>query len=518
MIGFKWHALCAASALLLIAGCGAGPQSAPAAMGEPRFGGSITLMTNKEPRTLDPGVMSNQGPQDGVIGNALYGQLVASDATTGEVSPRLAESLTSTDGSTWTLTLRDGLVFSDGSPFGAEAVEFGWDRMKDPTLGALDGGHAASIASTTVVSPTTLEIDLVAPTMQFGRAVAASALNWIGSPRALAAGPRAFDDAPIGAGPFVLQRWVRGAPLELAKNPNYYDAPKPYLDTLRIVPNPDQNQRFASLQSGDAHVVFEPTRLNAQRASDAGMISTTVEHSGGIMYSLNNARGPFSDVRARKAVSAAVDLERFNLIRSGTADNPDTLFIESSPFYDPDKKIHRHDPVLAQKLLDELAAEGKPLSFSITAYSTPESQRGSQALQSQLLQFDNIAVRIELVDFAGLGARLSSGDYDMSITGMNGTDPEPMFYQRLFSQSRGNPFKVVDPQLDEALGRGRMSTDIGERRRAYGIVQDRLIELTPFLLYARPGSTLLSVPNVGGLSFTGLDSPTVDGLWVAAED
>ncbi|GGL12310.1 ABC transporter substrate-binding protein [Nocardia jinanensis] len=518
MIDFKWRALCAVSALLLISGCGAGTKSSPGAVGEPEFGGSITLMTNKDPRILDPGVMSNQGPQDGALGNALYGQLVASDATTGEITPELAESLTSQDGSTWTLTLRDGLVFSDGSPFGADAVAFGWDRMKDPTLGALDGGHAAGIVSTTVLSPTTLRIDLVAPTMQFGRTVAATALNWIASPAALRAGPRAFDNAPIGAGPFVLQRWVRGGALDLVKNPNYFDAPKPYLDTLRIVPTADQNQRFASLQSGAAQVIFEPTRLNEQRARDAGMTPIVVEHSGGIIYALNNARGPFSDVRARKAVSAAIDLEQFNLIRSGVPDDPDTLFVDSSPFYDPDKKIHVHDPVLAQKLLDELAAEGKPLSFSITAYSTPESQRGSQALQAQLLRFDNIEVTVESMDFAGLAARLNSGDYDMSITGMNGTDPEPMFYQRLFSQSRGNPFKVVDPQLDEALAQGRMSTDVDERRRAYGTVQDRLIELTPFILYTRPGSALLSAPTVGGVSFTGLDSPSVAGLWVVAGD
>jgi peptide/nickel transport system substrate-binding protein len=102
----------------------------------------------------------------------------------------------------------------------------------------------------------------------------------------------------------------------------------------------------------------------------------------------------------------------------------------------------------------------------------------------------------------------------MSITGMNGTDPEPMFHQRMFSQSRGNYFKVNDRLLDEALTQGRMSIDIDERRRAYDVVQDRLTELTPFLLYSRPGSTLLSAPTAGGVTFTGLDSPAVDGLWV----
>ncbi|GGL12548.1 ABC transporter substrate-binding protein [Nocardia jinanensis] len=503
-----------AAATLAASACGGGGNS-PAATGEPRPGGAATFLVNKEPRTLDPATLSNLGPQDGALGNALYGQLVGTDPADHSIVPKLAQSLESKDGIEWTLTLRAGLTFSDGSPFDAGAVQFAWDRMKDPAVGALDGGYARTVAATEVTSPATLSIRLSEPTRQFGQTLATTAMNWIASPAAVEKGAAAFDANPIGAGPFTLDSWSRGGDIVLAKNPSYYDAPRPYLDRLTIRAMADQNQRLSTLQSGGADLILSLSAGDRPTAEAAGFVVTPVDQSGGLAFVLNNAAAPFDDIRARRAVNAALDLDALNDVRNrGNGTVPTSLFTETSPYHDPALGLPGHDPGLAQRLFDELAAEGKPVRFSILAYPTTENQRGAQAVQSQLSTFANVQVDVETGDYAAIGAKLAAGDYEFGITGINSFEPEPIFSRRLQSGSTANFAEVADPELDEALRLGRMATDEGQRTEAYRKLQERFIELLPMILYTRNETAVIAAPTVGGVALSGIDAPLVDTLWV----
>jgi peptide/nickel transport system substrate-binding protein len=505
-----------AVATLAASACSGGGSSPSAASGEPRLGGSATFLVNKEPRTLDPATLSNQGPQDGVLGNALYGQLVTTDPEDHSVVPKLARVLESENGIEWTLTLRDGLTFSDGSPFDAAAVQFAWDRMKDPAIGALDGGYARTVAATEVTSPTTLSVRLSEPTMQFGQTLAATAMNWIASPAALRQGSAGFDARPIGAGPFTLDRWSRGGDIALTKNSSYYDAPRPYLDRLTVRAMADQNQRLSTLKSGGAELVLSLSAGDRPTAEAAGFVVTPVRQSGGLAFVLNSAAAPFDDIRARRAVNAALDLEALNDVRNrGNGTVPTTLFTETSPFYDPELRLPGHDPELAQRLFDELAAEGKPVKFSILAFPTTENQRSAQAVQSQLMTFGNVQVDVEVGDYASIGAKLASGDYQFGTTAISAFEPEPVFSRRLQSGSTANFSEVADAELDDALRSGRTASDEGQRVAAYRTVQARFIELVPMILYVRSETSVIAAPTVGGVALSGIDSPSVDTLWLS---
>lgn len=107
-------------------------------------------------------------------------------------------------------------------------------------MGSTTIRQAVEVESTEAVDPLTLRVTMVEPNPQFGQAVVAGALNWVASPAALEQGREAFDQNPIGAGPFTLVNWARQDVVTLEKNPGYWDAPKPYLDTLEIrtVPMP----------------------------------------------------------------------------------------------------------------------------------------------------------------------------------------------------------------------------------------------------------------------------------------
>jgi peptide/nickel transport system substrate-binding protein len=326
--------------LAVLAGCAVerpAPVGGPAATdaGPPQRGGSAVLLQVTEPRTLDPAVLTNAFAGNGVVGNALFGTLLTTEQDTGELRYGLAEDLATTDGGlTWTLTLREGLEFSDGSALDAAAVKVNWDRIKDPTLGSQSLPTARYVASTTATDARTLTFTLTTPVANFGQSIAGSSLNWIASPAALAAGQQAFDAAPIGAGPFVLTEWARQDRMDFARNPTYHDPELPYLDELTMRTNTDENQRLATLTSGGGDVMISINPQLADKAEAEGREVTRQELNGGNGLLFNTAVAPFDDPRAREAITRAIDLEALNAaVYSGKGTVPETLFRDGSPFF-----------------------------------------------------------------------------------------------------------------------------------------------------------------------------------------
>ncbi|HJP75644.1 MAG TPA: ABC transporter substrate-binding protein, partial [Pseudonocardiaceae bacterium] len=302
--------------------------------------------------------------------------MLTDDPVTNVIQNKMAESFTSSDGgSTFQLKLRPGLTFSDGSPLDATAVKFNWDRIKNPTLGSQTRLDAMLIASTAVADPLTLTVKLVSPMPNFAQVVISDSLNWIASPTALQGGQAAFDANPIGAGPYTLQQWTRQDKVELAKNPRYWDPPRPYLDHLTVRFSLDSNQRVNTLMSGGADVEVETSWTTIAKARAAGFPVNVGAFSGGQYMAMNMRRAPFNDIRARQAVAEALDMNAINLaVYEGKAQTVPTLFTESSPFYSPDLKLLQPDKATAQRLFDELAAEGKPVSFVFKYFPSLENK------------------------------------------------------------------------------------------------------------------------------------------------
>ena len=217
----------ALAASLALAGCGGddggggGTEgSGEQASGDPIEGGSLTYVAVSEPANLDPASLSNSLVTQSVYGNALYGQLLEITPE-GEVEYGMIENLENQDNTTWIVTLREGLTFTDGTPLDAEALKFNWDRSKDRSVAhSQTVASASAIASTTVVDERTLEVTMVKPTAHLESLL--MSLNFVGSPTALAAGPEAFTANPVGAGPFTLESWTRQDRMVLTKNDDYW--------------------------------------------------------------------------------------------------------------------------------------------------------------------------------------------------------------------------------------------------------------------------------------------------------
>ncbi|WP_306305343.1 ABC transporter substrate-binding protein [Rhodococcoides yunnanense] len=482
-------------------------------MGDPVAGGVGRIYQVSEPRSLDPAALANNWANYGFLGNALYGTLMVNDTETFEIEYKMAEDFSTTDGGkTFTLKLQPDLKFSDGSPLDAAAVKFNWDRTREPGLGTTSQRYAVQIADNTVLDPTTLKVTLVEPNPHFGQIVSSSILNWIASPAALAQDRAAFDAAPIGAGPFTLTSWTRQNTIELAKNPTYWDAPKPYLDTLTLRSSADTNQRYNTLTTGGVDLTVETSWETLAKAEDADLTTDIAPMGGGQYLAFNFRRAPFDDERARRAVALAVDVDALNVaITNGKAEIPQTLFPESSPFYS-DISLQNTDKEEAQRLFDELAAEGKPVSFTFTAFQAVKP--AAEAVQAQLSAFDNVDVKVDVVESTAGQQIQAAHDFDMMVTAAMVQDPDSDLWNMFNGAALQNFTGVDDQELTDALDAGRVSESQEERKAAYDIVQQRFVDTVVGVWYSRVPPATIANTNVHGIQLYGYGSLLPEELWI----
>lgn len=505
------------SATLVVTACGAPSNQTGSSEdeGAPVPGGTVNAIQVSEPRTLDPATLGNVWATQAMLGNALYGTLMVNNPDTLEIEYKMAEEFSTTDGgATYTMRLRPGLEFTDGTPLDAEAVKFNWDRARDPKLGSGASKVSPQIADITVVDPTTLTVTMVAPNSHFDQAVVTSALNWIASPSALQKGRAEFDLAPIGAGPFTLSEWSRQNQITLTKNPGYWDAPKPYVDSLSFRFVADTAQRFNAVVGGTADISAESNPKSLEDAAAQNLKTELVATGGGQYLAMNTRTAPFDDVRARTAVSLALDLDALNtVVYSGAGEVPDTLFPEVSPFYN-DIALRETNKQAAQALFDELAAEGKPVEFEFTSFSSTENKMAAEGVQAQLSAYDNVEVGVKNVDSTAIQSVIAGRDFQMVVTSANILDPDTELWVSFHSKSSGNMSGISDPELDAALDAGRVGATVEERKAAYDTVQERLADVVPGVFYIRSTPSVIAAPKTKGIDLYGLGSPLPEELWI----
>jgi peptide/nickel transport system substrate-binding protein len=444
---------------------------------------------------------------------ALFDVIVYED-TTGAISPQTAQSLTSTDATIWTLKLRPNITFTDGTPYDANAIKFNWQRILDPANASPNLGAASIVKTLDAVDSLTLRITLTGPFGQFPRAIARN-MAAVGSPKAIQANPTGFASNPVGAGPFVLKSWVRDSAMTMTRNPNYWDAPRPYLDQLVIRPLADTVQRTNSLLAGEAQMAIQANLAEGKRAADAGYSIPATILSGGATFEFNNTKPPFSDVRLRKAIAYSFNFSAYNAAVENNLNTPVTaMFTQGSPFYDPSLTLPTNSPQQAQALFDAIAADngGKATEFTISCSIT--SANRCQFLQAAIQAFKNVKVNVESLAAAALVQKQNTKDYQMIVTAHQYVDPEPDLYASLLSTSASNISGFKDTNMDAALNAGRSSLDLNARIAAYKQVQQIFIDQVPWLYYASLPTETVYAPKVQDVQTIEDGVPLFARIWL----
>jgi len=441
-------------------GTGSGTTGTGAGSGQsPKSGGSVTVIGSLDTQ-FGPALAFISTFTDGPAMEALYGPgLVYQNAKTGGVEMGFAKSLTSSDNKVWTMVLRSGLKFSDNTPFNAAAVVASIKRIADPATGSTERAIAQTIDAK-AVDDTTVKFTLQKPNSQFPSVISQD-FALIPSPTAVAKEGSSFAQHPVGAGPFMMGTLTPSVSLALMKNPNYslYAPNQPYLDNLTFQQVTDQSQAQADLASGQAQTAAVTTGQQMAQLKGIGMSIVESHPVGGAWLDINQGKAPFNDVRARKAVYLALD--RKGLANVWAPGNPvsTNYFPPNSPYYDPSLNWPAGDSKQAQDLFNQLAAEGKPVKFSIL-WPTGTNSTTAQYVASTLNAYKNVSVTVNIKLPAQYVQDLNqTQNYQMTAYGFYNSALFPSTAAVFQTGGALNYEKIADPKLDAALDAMQATSD-----------------------------------------------------------
>jgi peptide/nickel transport system substrate-binding protein len=435
--------------------------AAPAVQAQP--GGTATVLVDIESVHFDPvknsGLSLRSGDPHRYI--AVYDALLYTDSSTGNVIPQTVESMTTQDAMTWTLKLRPNLKFSDGTSYDAAAVKFEWERCMDPANACLSAAQVKAM-TLQVSDPLTLKITLPAVNGQFPRSIDAN--NWfsyIPSPAAIqAAGSQYSSATPVGAGPFLLKQWVRDSQMTLVRNPNYWQAPRPYLDQLIIKVVGDDKQRSNTFKSGDGQLLFTvDPGIAADIAKSYPVVSVASINTQTLTFNLR--RAPFNDFNMRKALELALDNDQVNkTVFAGILETPHSLFPPNYPYSDPTLVYPARNLAEAQQLVDAYVAKnGAGLDINLIYLAAPINDQWAQLVQAQWQQLKNVKVSIKGVSAAVARDSQRAGDFDVATSNYTGADPDPVFFAGVQTGGSRNVGPYSNPAVDKAIADSRAALD-----------------------------------------------------------
>jgi peptide/nickel transport system substrate-binding protein len=269
----------------------------------------------------------------------------------------MAESWTMADDQlTWTFKLRQGQTFHDGTPFNAEAVKFGFDRIFEksfqyynPTVSNANVVYVAGISSYSVVDDYTFRIVTKRP---YSFLLWDLAYLFLPSPTAVQSYGKEYVQHAAGTGPFRMTKYVDGQVMELEPNDGYWQG-KPKLDKLVLYPMPEPAARLAGLQAGDIDWAEVPPPNAVAQLKDQGFQAITGPYPHIITYQLNMDRPPFNDVRVRQAINYAVDRSAQVAVIDGFGIPAAQYIHKGHPYYDDSWEGYSYDPAKAKALLTE---------------------------------------------------------------------------------------------------------------------------------------------------------------------
>ena len=453
------------------------------AQSQGRYGGTLVVgLSIGEPDALDPTTARTLSAKE--IFNAICRGLYRVDADQQYV-PDLATSMPviSKDKLTYTVTLRKGVLFNDGTPFDAPAVVTSFQRhMTLP--GSRWTSNLSYLDSVTASGPYTVVFHLKARYSPLPYVISLPIM----SPAQLTKLGANFSSDPVCVGPFMFDNRVAGDSVTAIKSPYYYGKYAVHFDKIvwKFLSGTPAAQ---ALQAGDIQVLTSvaPTDLaSLQHTAGVGIVSQPSRQRDLLYLNLGNASGvgnlPYTGVHSplasspklRQAFEEAIDRVTVNKVANLGLEHPDCSWIPSSDpvwYASTEVPCTSYDPADAKKLV---AASGIPNPTVHLLTSGPSNI-------PQVIQSEEAAVGINVVidstDLPTQVARLISGNYDVASGGTvaGNLDPGPTYQTAFGTIGTTNYSGYSNPRLDFVLANGFKATTLQARSTLYRVAE-RIIQ------------------------------------------
>jgi peptide/nickel transport system substrate-binding protein len=408
-------------------------------------GNVLTYARGNDSGTLDP--QNTTSGEDVKVTNQMYDQLIMFKP--GETSLRAGLATDwSLEGTTTTLTLREGVTFHNGEEFTAEDVVATYNRFVNPDYEYYPGDEYTS-----AYGPFTLGnwIDEVTTdgkynvTMQMSQKYAPFLRNLamfaasILSKKAIQEKGTDLKSEPVGTGPFQFESWdTSNQRIRLSKNPDYWGT-QAEVDEVVFTAVAQNSTRAQTLDSGGADII---DGIGAQaskvvsNSSNAELVDKAGINVGYMAFNMAKVE-EFQNKKVRQAISYAIDTEAIvNTIYKGIAEQASQPIPSNVMGYNEDLSPYPKDVEKAQTLLDE-AGYGDGFSFELATFKNPRTYNPSPIQAAQTvksnLQEVGIEVSINQQSFNPFLDYTSAGNHDACFLGWmtDNADPDNFFYALL---------------------------------------------------------------------------------------
>jgi peptide/nickel transport system substrate-binding protein len=492
------------------AGCSNGSGSAsttsstPSTTATPKVheGGTLSIAVPAEPTSWSPA-----GPEwstsDLQAARAIYDRLMVRDENDQPV-PELLERITPNETFTaWTLELRRGITFSDGTPLDASVVAANLNLQRlAPDASEL----LKPVMFVTAPSELTVVVATATPWSTFPELLTTQ----IG---AIASVPTIMGTAetPVGTGPFVHAGRAFDGSLVLNRNPTYWRRGLPHLDAVRLVVIPDANDRSNAVIDGTADMVAvdQPRQVSRmQQVADEGpdprvmVFDDRNAEKPKVSVAFNTGRPPFDRITARRAVAMATDRTAIlTQVFDGQGVISRGIISDTSPWFS-DHSAPARDLDGAKKQVAEYTAEtGGPVAAQLLVPPDVTLTRVATMLRMQLAEA-GIDLTLIPVDPAMMTEATTTGQFQSAL-GVGFTSAHPDAYEPLFAGSPSeqpavtpNITRYVNPIVTKAFADARQTRDVTRQVDDYRIIQEQLFVDVPMVFIVQMRRIVATTPKV----------------------
>jgi peptide/nickel transport system substrate-binding protein len=406
------------------------------------------------------------------------------------------------DDKTLVLTLQDGVKFHTGRAFTADDVVFTFSQVTAPGS-ASNFGPMVSAWKITATAPNTVTITAptsltqLAPTILDGTPIVDKETF-----ADVASGKKI-----VGTGPFTLDTYTPGASMTLKKNPNYWQAGLPKLDSVEIPVIADSTAQLSALQSGRVQLASGLTARDATTVADGKKF--TLEKSGGIFYliGMNTAKAPLNNPQVRQAIAYAIDRDRINQqVFAGLGTTGELMWPESTPGYPKDlANKYTYNVDKAKELIKNAGAEGATVDLT---YAQHPILSALYSILANNLQAIGLKVTGEALSGADYQKRVATAAFNMSYlnNAANVGQSVPVLLTTLPQiRLKNNSLAYSDPQYVTLANAVLNATKDSSADALRKLTEYMLDQANVQLVATSPVVTIQST-NVSGVTRTALGS------------
>jgi len=436
----------------------------------------LNFALSGSPDTLDPHKTS--GTLTFQTLKSVYDTLAEPDKT-GKIVPALAEKWDiSTDGMTWTFTLRKGVVFHNGNKLTSQDVKATFERIKNKEIASPNANEFAPITSIETPDNSTVVLKLSEPSAPF---LGTLASGWGAIlPKSLIDSNHDFAAKPIGTGPFKMTEWIRDGKIVLEKNKNYWMKGLPKLDKVTMHIIPERAVQVQGLISGQVDVSYiidledEPMLTSSPDVVVNKSLTSLI-----MVMPMNCSKPPLDNLRVRQAITHAIDKQKVLDVAYGGGKPIGTFMDYGNAYYKDFTDLYPYDPAKAKKLLAEAGVGMDTELEMFLPQNYPPHVKAGEIYQDMLTKV-GLNVKIKLVDWSTwIGDVYRQAKYDLTAIGHTGKlDPHGTL------ANYGTPKRYVrwdNPKAAELIATAAKTDGFENRKKLYDQALQIMAEEVPFM-------------------------------------